>query len=123
MRKQGVELNLKMTIESNEAIRHAAMSGLGVSILSSHTLSYGGRTGLQELAVDTLPIVLHWHFARLRNKRMSIIASTFLDYLTQQGQKALLEEIAREQPQLSSLFASARADLRVNAVPSKGQGS
>jgi len=44
MNKAGVNLKLQMTIESNEAIKHAVMSGLGISILSEHTLTFGGLT-------------------------------------------------------------------------------
>ena len=104
MKKLGIKLNLKMTIESNEAIRHAVMAGLGVSILSSHTLSYGGHVGLQELNVSRLPILLNWKLARLKSKRMSIIASTFLDYVNSQGRAKLLRDLADEQPHMRRFF-------------------
>lgn len=104
MKKHGIKLNLKMTIESNEAIRHAVMAGLGVSILSSHTLAYGGHVGLQEVNVSRIPIVLHWQLARLKRKRMSIIASTFLDYVNSQGRAKLLRDLAKEQPHMQQLF-------------------
>tara|TARA_R110002167_G_scaffold47967_1_gene141775 strand:+ start:74939 stop:75922 length:984 start_codon:yes stop_codon:yes gene_type:complete len=104
MKKFGIKLNLKMTIESNEAIRHAVMAGLGVSILSSHTLSYGGHVGLQELNVSRLPILLNWKLARLKSKRMSIIASTFLDYVNSQGRAKLLRDLADEQPHMRRFF-------------------
>jgi DNA-binding transcriptional LysR family regulator len=105
MKKYGIKLNLKMTIESNEAIRHAVMAGLGVSILSSHTLSYGGHVGLQEINVSRIPIVLNWQLARLKSKRMSIIASTFLDYVNTQGRAKLLQDLSKEQPHMQRFFA------------------
>lgn len=37
LRHRGVEHRNKLTIESNEAIKHAVMAGLGVAILSVHT--------------------------------------------------------------------------------------
>jgi DNA-binding transcriptional LysR family regulator len=104
MKKYGIKLNLKMTIESNEAIRHAVMAGLGVSILSSHTLSYGGHVGLQEINVSRIPIVLNWQLARLKSKRMSIIASTFLDYVNTQGRAKLLQDLTKEQPHMQRFF-------------------
>lgn len=104
MKKFGIKLNLKMTIESNEAIRHAVMAGLGVSILSSHTLSYGGHIGLEELSVSRIPIVLKWQLARLRSKRMSIIASTFLDYVNSQGRAKLIRDLSLEQPHMRRFF-------------------
>lgn len=105
MKKYGIKLNLKMTIESNEAIRHAVMAGLGVSILSSHTLSYGGHVGLQEINVSRIPIVLNWQLARLKSKRMSIIASTFLDYVNTQGRAKLLKDLSKEQPHMQRFFS------------------
>jgi DNA-binding transcriptional LysR family regulator len=109
MKKFGITLNLKMTIESNEAIRHAVMAGLGVSILSSHTLSYGGHVGLQEVNVSRIPIVLNWQLARLKSKRMSIIASTFLDYVNRQGRAKLLRDMSDEQPHMQRFFSLKRS--------------
>lgn len=89
LRRHGSRLNVKMTIESNEAIKHAVMSGLGISILSAHTLSFGGRAGLVELSVRELPIESTWYLVRLRTRRLSLIARSFLDYLQQEGQSSL----------------------------------
>lgn len=111
MKKFGIKLNLKMTIESNEAIRHAVMAGLGVSILSSHTLSYGGHIGLQEVNVSRIPILLNWQLARLRSKRMSIIASTFLSYVNSQGRAKLLSDLSKEQPHMQRFFRVETNDL------------
>ncbi len=104
MKQFGITLNLKMTIESNEAIRHAVMAGLGVSILSSHTLAYGGHIGLQEINVSKIPIVLHWQLARLKSKKASIIACAFLDYVNGQGRKKLLHDLCLEQPHMRRYF-------------------
>ena len=42
LQRRNETVSVKMTIESNEAIKHAVMSGLGISILSAHTLTFGG---------------------------------------------------------------------------------
>ena len=89
LEKHGARLNIKMTIESNEAIKHAVMSGLGVSILSEHTLTYGGSAGLEKLKVRQLPIESTWYLVRLRSRRLSLIAETFLDYLQREGLASL----------------------------------
>ncbi len=96
LRRQGAKLNVRMTIESNEAIKHAVMSGLGISILSSHTLSFGGRAGLTELRVRSLPINSTWYLVRLRSRRLSLIAGEFLDYLQTEGKRRLLGELASD---------------------------
>ncbi|MBU2708060.1 LysR family transcriptional regulator [Zooshikella marina] len=97
MKEHQIQLNLKMTIESNEAIKHAVMSGLGISILSAHTLAFGGRAGLVELAIKPLPIKTHWYFAWLKGKQLSIIANTFLNYVQSEGKETLLSELRQEQ--------------------------
>lgn len=79
------KLNVRMTIESNEAIKHAVMSGLGISILSEHTLTYGGAEGLVRLRVRELPIESTWYLVRLRTRRLSLIAEAFLEYLQVEG--------------------------------------
>lgn len=95
LRKHDRTLNTRMTIESNEAIKHAVMSGLGISILSAHTLVYGGLSGLSRLSVQELPIVTHWYFTWLKSKTPTLIASEFLNYLQTEGRKMLLEELKR----------------------------
>ena len=87
--RHGEKLNVRMTIESNEAIKHAVMSGLGISILSEHTLAYGGSDGLAKLDVKELPIESTWYLVRLRSRRLSLIAEAFLEYLQAEGQKTL----------------------------------
>ncbi|MCG9737700.1 LysR family transcriptional regulator [Shewanella insulae] len=95
MAKQGVKLNVKMTIESNEAIKHSVMSGLGVSILSAHTLAFGGNTGLAQLNVKELPINSNWYFLWLKSKRPSAIAQAFLTHVESEGREMLLTELAK----------------------------
>ncbi|MFM1896193.1 MAG: hypothetical protein RLZZ385_1267 [Pseudomonadota bacterium] len=111
MHKRGVQLNVKMTIESNEAIKHAVISGLGVSIVSGHTLTYGGRTGLRELNVSHLPIVNSWHLAHLKNKRMSVIGRAFLDYVNSEGRTGMLAILVQDHPHLGQLFGGSPGGL------------
>ena len=87
--------NVRMTIESNEAIKHAVMSGLGVSIISRHTLTFGERSGLAELSVATLPIMTNWYLVRHGAKRMSVVARAFLDYVNQTGRSRMLAVLAQ----------------------------
>ncbi|MFV8816822.1 LysR substrate-binding domain-containing protein [Haliea sp. E17] len=77
------------TIESNEAIKHAVMSGLGVSILSEHTLTFGGAEGLARVEVQHLPIESTWYLVRPRSRRLSLISRAFLDYLERDGGRSL----------------------------------
>ena len=84
-----------MTIESNEAIKHLVMSKLGISILSAHTLTYGGQSGLVQLPVDELPINSHWFFVWSKSKRQTVIASAFLRHVESEGRNMLQRELSR----------------------------
>lgn len=95
LRERDAQLNIKMTIESNEAIKHSVMSNLGVSILSAHTLTYGGSVGLVKLPVKELPIMSHWFFVWAKHTRRTVIASKFLEYVEREGQQALKNELLK----------------------------
>lgn len=94
--ENGIHLNTKMTIESNEAIKHCVMAGLGFSILSAHTLAFGERNNLKIIEVDDLPITTQWSFTWLKQKKQSPLAELFLSYVLEEGQSRLLEELHLE---------------------------
>jgi DNA-binding transcriptional LysR family regulator len=91
--KYNINVNVRMTIESNEAIKHAVMSGLGVTVLSSHTLAFGGNAGVMALPVQGLPIQTTWYLANLKQKQLSVVAQTFLDYVESQGRSSILAKM------------------------------
>ena len=91
--KHKLKPNIKMTIESNEAIKHSVMSKLGISIISAHTLTYGGQSGLVRLPVKELPIDSHWFFLWLTSKRPTLIASSFLKHIETNGRALLQNEL------------------------------
>ena len=95
MRSENYSLNVRMIIESNEAIKHAVMSELGISILSAHTLTYGGQAGLKILNIDKLPIASHWYFLWLNTKQPTVIANEFLTHVQAEGRKMLLKELKK----------------------------
>ena len=87
----GLELKTKMTIESNEAIKHCVLANLGFSILSSHALSFGGDEGTVKLDVKDMPIPSHWSFVWPNGKALSPIANVFLRYTQSEGNRAMLK--------------------------------
>lgn len=95
----GIQPNVRMTVESNEAIKHSVMSGLGVSILSSHTLAFGGSSGLAKLDVQDLPIMTKWYLANLKAKKLSVAAHTFLEYVTASERESMLGNMQYNPPQ------------------------
>lgn len=93
LREHNTQLNIKMTIESNEAIKHCVLAGLGYSILSRLTLAFGESQGIKVLPVQELPIESNWFFVWLKNKSLSPIAQSFLDYVFTEGKQSLLKEM------------------------------
>lgn len=91
----GIPLNVRMTVASNEAIKHFIMSGLGVSILPRHSLILGGAEGLREIQVEHLPIEAEWYLGYFKGRELSVVAQTFLDYaLSQQPNVEVMLEPA-----------------------------
>ncbi|WP_196139779.1 LysR family transcriptional regulator [Aliikangiella sp. G2MR2-5] len=81
----GNTVNEKLTIESNEAIKHSVMSNLGISILSVHTLAQTSSSSFKILDVIGFPLKLQWYVVYLKNKQLSDVARTFLEFLQQEG--------------------------------------
>ena len=71
-----------MTLGSNEAIKHAVAAGLGLAIVSQHTLaSEPAREGLAILPLAGLPIARSWQMVWRRDRRLSRSASVFMDFV------------------------------------------
>ncbi len=91
--KQGLKLKTRMTLGSNEAIKQAILGGLGISVLSYHTLTLDSpKSNLVILDVKGFPINRQWHYAYPSGKQLSVVAQTFLAYL--QNAPRLLVDLA-----------------------------
>ncbi len=83
-----VIVKVRLELGSNEAIKQAIAGGLGISVLSQHTLlGEGSSSELAILDVQHFPIKCRWYAAYLAGKQLSVISQTFLDYLVQESQK------------------------------------
>ncbi len=79
--EHGLTPNIRMDLGSNEAIKHAVIGGLGVTILSLHTLVLDGADGpLGVLDVEDFPIERKWYLAHPQDKELSPMAKAFLDF-------------------------------------------
>lgn len=84
---QSLKLKVRMELGSNEAIKQAIIGGLGISILSHHTIVLDAPAGkLVVLDVKGLPINRHWHYAYPAGKQLSVVVQVFLEYLQQASQ-------------------------------------
>lgn len=79
---QGLTVKVRLELGSNEAIKQAIAGGLGLSVLSRHTLTpEGPNSELTVLDVEGFPIKREWYIVYLAGKQLSVVASTFLEYL------------------------------------------
>lgn len=82
------DIHVKVSLElgSNEAIKQAIAGGLGISVLSQHTIISEGTTGeFAILDVEGFPIERHWYVASIAGKQLSVVAKTFLQFLLEES--------------------------------------
>ena len=67
---------------SNEAIKQTVAGGLGLAVLSAHTVTAELALGeLVQLDVKGFPLIRHWHVVVPRGKRLSAAATAFREWL------------------------------------------
>ncbi len=81
----GLGLNVRMELGSNESIKQGIFGGLGIAVLSLHTLTAGDMDELTILDVYGFPISWQWYVGHPKGKRLSIIARTFIDFMYDEG--------------------------------------
>jgi DNA-binding transcriptional LysR family regulator len=86
--EHGIPVNISMELGSNEAIKQAIAGGLGISVLSRHSLALEGEQGpLVILDVQHFPIRRHWYLVHPEGKQLSVVARAFHDYLRDEGRR------------------------------------
>ncbi len=79
--ERGLKPNVLMELSSNEAIKHAVASGLGISILSIHSLALEGTHGpIQILDTECFPILRKWYLVYPKARRLPLLAAEFLQF-------------------------------------------
>jgi LysR family transcriptional regulator, low CO2-responsive transcriptional regulator len=82
-----VSVKVRLELGGNEAIKQAIGVGFGISVLSQHTFTpEAAMSGLVILDVQHFPIERHWYIVYPADKQLSIVASTFFDFLQQESQ-------------------------------------
>lgn len=87
-KKHKIQVPVRLELGSNEAIKQAIAGGLGISVLSEHTLISEGLGGeLTLLDVEYFPIRRRWYVVYVSGKQLSVIAQAFLQYLLEESHK------------------------------------
>lgn len=79
-------LNSTMEMNSNEAIKQAVAVGLGLGVVSIHTLEHELKEQrLKIIRAEGFPIIRSWYLVQRKDKRLSPLAEKFRDYVLQQA--------------------------------------
>ncbi len=77
-----IQPHISMEMETNEAIKQAVQAGMGLGILSLHSIELELETRrLALLNVEHFPLLRHWYVVHRSNKRLSGAALAFKDFL------------------------------------------
>ena len=89
-------MRVAMQMSSNEAIKQAVMAGMGVSLLSLHTLGLELDHGLIVVPeVEGLPVMRRWHVVNNQAKTLSPAAEAFRYFMLERGEAFLAQHYAK----------------------------
>jgi len=80
-----LSLTPRIELGNNEAIKQAILTGLGISVLSRHTLALHDATQFAILDVQGFPIIRQWYAVYPAGRQRSVVARTFIDFLLSNG--------------------------------------
>ncbi|MEO7050627.1 MAG: LysR substrate-binding domain-containing protein [Rhodanobacter sp.] len=90
-----LEPRVTMEVASNETVKHSVMAGLGLSLLSLHTIGLELHSGLLRiLPIDGTPLMRTWFIVRLQSRHLSPAAEAFRYFIIEHGEAHLLEHDA-----------------------------
>lgn len=85
--EHGMEIRTGMQMTRNEAIKQAVRAGMGLGVVSAHTIELEVETGrLAILDIEGFPIHRHWYMVYRKNKRLSPAARAFHDFVMAEAQ-------------------------------------
>ncbi len=90
LNKHGVKIEPYMELGSSEALKQAVMAGLGIAVLSLHSVQLEREVNrLTVLDVEGFPLKRRWYAVHLKGRKLSLVARTFLDYILNESDKVL----------------------------------
>ena len=90
----GLPLRIGSEMSSNEAIKQMCAAGFGAAFLSLHTCGLELEAGLLALLpMADNPLEREWHAMHLASRRLPQVASAFKQFLADDGQRLILEQL------------------------------
>lgn len=85
---KGIKAKMKLQLTSNEAVKQAVIAGLGLSIMPLIGLKNElEKEDIRILPVKELPIITNWRLIWLKGKKLSPIASAYLQFITNEKER------------------------------------
>lgn len=79
---KGVQIKTSMEMNTNEAIKQGVEVGLGLGIVSLHTVEQELESGrLAMLDVESFPLMRQWYMVHRSGKRLSVVGQAFKDFI------------------------------------------
>lgn len=99
MRAHHMTPRVVMQMSSNEAIKQAVMAGMGISLLSLHTLGLELEHGvIASPETEDLPVMRRWHVVNNLSKTLSPAAEAFRYFVLEHGEAFLAKHFPVESP-------------------------
>ena len=84
--EHNLSVTSSMEMNENEAIKQAVQAGMGLGVVSIHTIELELETNrLVILDVEDFPIMRHWYLVHRKEKRLSPITQAFKDFVLREG--------------------------------------
>ncbi|WP_343488109.1 LysR family transcriptional regulator [Allomuricauda sp. d1] len=82
LKEREIILGKKIELTSNEAVKQAVLAGLGCSVMPLIGIKNGLQSGkLKIFPMKKLPIITTWNLVWLQKKKLSPVATAFLEYI------------------------------------------
>ncbi len=90
LEQHGVKIEPYMELGSSEALKQAVMAGLGIAVLSLHSVQLERDVNkLTVLDVEGFPLKRRWYAVHLKGRKLSLVARTFLDFILKDSHRIL----------------------------------
>lgn len=96
LQSRGLVLSDSVQMASNEAIRVAVSSGMGIAVLSRHVLAKGDAS-FKVLTVTDTHLASHWYFVMRTDRHISHAARNFLKFAQQHLEQYLNSQWVRNE--------------------------
>jgi DNA-binding transcriptional LysR family regulator len=93
--QHGIKPPSGMEMSTTEAIKQSVQAGMGLAVVSLHTIELELETGrLAVLDVEDFPIRRHWYVVYRKGKRLSAVAQAFKDFLVKEAARVMGQKAA-----------------------------